>query len=354
MARTRTRHRRGNETTAAEIKTIRSLESQLASVKSQLNLEKQKRTQAEAELAYAEQNLETVLSTRGRVTASKLKRRATSRTSRGTATAILCCNDWHVEGCVSPLSVDGANEFNLKVADQRIHKTWQKTLYLLDFARHISNIRELVVWLGGDLINGTIHEELEESNFLGPAEAVIYIQDHIATGIDLLLRESKVDRFIVATSYGNHGRSTKKRRIATGYRHSWEWLAYNNLAGYYRNRSKVVFKVEQGYHNWLEIQGHDVRFHHGDAIRYYGGVGGVTIPLRKKIAQWNKRRPARLDILGHFHQFLDGWDCVVCGCLVGYDAYALEIGAEFQRPTQTFIVIDRDFGKVLTVPVFCG
>ena len=209
MARTRTRHRRGNETTAAEIKTIRSLESQLASVKSQLNLEKQKRTQAEAELAYAEQNLETVLSTRGRVTTSKLKRRATSRTSRGTATAILCCNDWHVEGCVSPLSVDGANEFNLKVADQRIQKTWQKTLYLLDFARHISNIRELVVWLGGDLINGTIHEELEESNFLGPAEAVIYIQDHIATGIDLLLRESKVDRFIVATSYGNHGRSTK-------------------------------------------------------------------------------------------------------------------------------------------------
>lgn len=251
-------------------------------------------------------------------------------------------------------SVDGANEFNLEVADQRITRTWQKALYLLDFARHISNIRDLVLWLGGDLINGTIHEELEESNFLGPAEAVMYVQDHVATGIDLLLKEAKVDSVTVVTNYGNHGRSTRRKRISTGYRHSWEWLAYNNLAAHYRRRSKVAFKVEQGYHNWLSVEGYDVRFHHGDAVNYAGGVGGVTIPLRKKIAQWNKWRPARYDVLGHFHQFIDAWDFVVCGCLVGYDAYALEIGAEYQPPTQTFIVIDRQYGKVLTVPIFCG
>jgi DNA repair protein RadD len=34
--------------------------------------------------------------------------------------------------------------------------------------------------------------------------------------------------------------------------------------------------------------------------------------------------------------------------------YSLEIGAEFQQPTQTFLVIDRDHGKVLACPVFCG
>jgi hypothetical protein len=285
---------------------------------------------------------------------ARRKLRPGGKVSRGQATAILCCNDWHVEGCVTRQSVDGANEFNLAIAERRIRKTWQKALFLLDFARKISNIRDLVVWLGGDLINGAIHEELEESNFLGPAEAVLYVQDHVAAGLDLLLREAKVDSITVVTSYGNHGRTTKKRRISTGYRHSWEWLAYSNLARHYRQTPKITFKVEQGYHNWLDIQGHDVRFHHGDAIRYAGGVGGVTIPLRKKTAQWNKRRKAHLDVLGHFHQFIDGWDFVGCGCLVGYDAYALEIGAEFQQPTQTFLVIDRDYGKVLACPVFCG
>lgn len=340
-----------NKNASSEIKTIRSLESQLASARAELRLEKQKRSQAEAELQRTERNLETVLGTKDRITCKRLK--VPGKVSRGRASAILCVNGWHAAGCVKRESVDGANEFNLQVADRRIKRTWQKALWLLDFVRNISNVRELVVWLGGDLINGAIHEELQEQNFLGPAEAVLYVQDHIASGLDLLLRESRVDHITVVTSYGNHGRTTPKRRIATGYRHSWEWLSYSNLASYYRQRPKITFKVEQGYHNWLDVQGHAIRFHHGDAIRYAGGVGGVTIPLRKKIAQWNKRRHAYLDIVGHFHQFIDAWDYVVCGCLMGYDAYALEIGAEFQRPTQTFIVIDRDYGKVLTLPIFC-
>lgn len=341
-----------NGQTAADVKAMRSLETKLASARAELRLERQKRSQAESELVHVERSLETVLATKDRVARKKLQ--PSGRVSRGQATAVLCCNDWHAESRITLESVDGANEFNLAIADRRIRRTWQKALFLLDFARRISHIRDMVVWLGGDLINGTIHEELEESNFLGPAEAVMYVQDHVAAGVDLLLREAKVDHITVVTSFGNHGRTTKKRRIATGYRHSWEWLAYQNLARHFRRTSKVTFKVEQGYHNWLDIQGHAVRFHHGDAVRYAGGVGGVTIPLKKKIAQWNKRKPAALDVLGHFHQFIDSWDFVVCGCLVGYDAYAVEIGAEFQQPTQTFMVIDRDYGKVLTVPVLCG
>jgi hypothetical protein len=334
----------------AEIKTIRGLEAQVAALKSQLRIERQKSAQAESELRWAEQSLETYQATHGTIRPRAVGRGG--RISRGSATAVLCCNDWHVEGCITRESVDGANEFDLEVAARRIDRTWQKALYLLEFARKISNIRDLVVWLGGDLINGAIHEELEESNFLGPAEAVMFVQDHVATGIDLLLKEAKADGVTVVTSYGNHGRTTRKRRIATGYRHSWEWLAYQNLARHYRRAPKVGFKVEEGYHNWLAVQGCDVRFHHGDAVRFGGGVGGVTIPLRKKIAQWNKRRSARYDVLGHFHQFIDAWDFVVCGCLCGYDAYAVEIGAEFQPPTQTFLVFDRQYGKVLTVPIF--
>ena len=194
------------------------------------------------------------------------------KVSKGRASAILCVNDWHAESCVKRESVDGVNEFNLQVADRRIKRTWQKALWLLDFVRNISNVRELVVWLGGDLINGAIHEELQEQNFLGPTEAVLYVQDHIASGLELLLRESRVDHVTVVTAYGNHGRTIPKRRIAMGYRHSWEWLSYSNLASYYRKRPKVTFKVEQGYHNWLDVQGHPICFHHGDAIRYAGGV----------------------------------------------------------------------------------
>jgi hypothetical protein len=98
-----------------------------------------------------------------------------------------------------------------------------------------------------------------------------------------------------------------------------------------------------------------VRFHHGDTVRYAGGVGGVHTPLRRKIAAWNRspNKPADLDVLGHFHQFSDDWNYVVCGCLVGPNAYAVSRGFEVQPPSQTFIIVDHEHGKILALPIFC-
>lgn len=335
----------------AQLRTIRELERKLTLVSDGKRVAEAKLKQAEHDLAHERDRLALLMDTASAVKPAKLA--AGARERGGTATAILCCNDWHAEERIDADTIDGANQFDLDIAERRINRTWQKALYLLDFARGISNIKDLIVWLGGDLINGAIHEELEEGNFLGPTEAILWVQDRCATGIDLLLREGKVKSITVVCNYGNHGRTTKKTRIATGYRHSWEWLAYHNLAGYYRNEPRVAFKVEKGYHNWLDIQGYPVRFHHGDSVRYQGGVGGLTIPLNKAIAEWNKRRTATFDVLGHWHQYHDQWNAVCCGCLVGYNAYAVAIKAAYQPPTQTFIVVDRAYGKILATPVFC-
>ena len=64
MQRTRRQSVRG---TAPEIKTLRQLESQLAATRATLHLERQKRAQADTELAQAERSLETVLATKDRV-----------------------------------------------------------------------------------------------------------------------------------------------------------------------------------------------------------------------------------------------------------------------------------------------
>ncbi|MEM3062594.1 MAG: hypothetical protein QW303_03480 [Nitrososphaerota archaeon] len=333
------------------IKTIRTLESKIASLRMQLSLESIKRRQAEEELRKLEAIFQTINDTKGYFCDSPIPT-STKSLFKKSATAILCLNDWHVEGCVRHDVVDNANEFNLEIASSRIETTFQKALNLLRFVRNLVKIDQLIIWLGGDLINGNIHQELEEANFLGPTEAIIFIQNQISKGIDFFLKRGNLKEILVVTNYGNHGRSCQLKRIATAYRHSWEWLAYTNLAFHYRKHPRVKFKIEKGYHNWVNVQGHDIRFHHGDSINFCGGVGGVVIPLRKKIMQWNKRRKAYLDILGHFHQFSDCWDFVLCGCLIGYDAYAINIGAEYQPPTQTFIVIEKKRGKILSLPIF--
>lgn len=329
-------------------KHVGNLERQLASEKRKNSiLNKELRRLHDENLATSER-MDLLLETSDSINAKKLHK--VVKSSKSQATAILCANDWHAEERVDADDVNGLNEFNLDIAKRRIDRLWSKAIYLLDFSQHVAKIDDLVLWLGGDLINGVIAQEMEEYNFLGPTEAIMWIQDRVVEGINFLLPHFK--HITVVTSGGNHGRATQKKRIGTWWRHSWEYLAYQNLSRYYANNSKVSFKIEKSYHNWLDIQGRAVRFHHGDAVKFSGGIGGITIPLKKKIGQWNKAKPAYLDIIGHFHQHESTWNYVISGCLVGANAYAIDIGAELQEPTQTWIVMDRNHGRTVTLPIF--
>lgn len=335
----------------SHVKRTRGLESRLSAVMAESSALKLRLRQAEIELTQSEAMLANILYTSDKInprTIEKLKKHG-----GGQATAIICANDWHVEKNIEADSVNSINEFNLDIAAARIKRMFHKSVYMLEFSRKISNIKDAVLWAGGDLINGYIHEECEEGNFLGPAEASQWAGDQLAGGIDYLLKYGDLKQIIVPCSLGNHGRSTKKKRIATDYRSSWEWGMYHSLARIYRGNPRVVFKIDKGYHNWLDIQGHGVRFHHGDNIKFGGGVGGVHIPLRKKIGQWDKMGRAPIfDVLGHFHQFIDEWRYVISGCICGFDSFALAIGAEYQPPTQAFITVDKTHGKVMALPMF--
>lgn len=334
-----------------QLRLIRKLEGDNRTLKTKLDGEKKLREQTEHDLSQIEDTNELIAATQDKVTARKLERRQ-KRKDRGKATAIFCATDWHIEERIDAADINGLNEFNLEIAEKRIARTFEKFLYLLDFARGISDIKEGVLWLGGDLINGWIHEELQEANFLGPAQAIVYAQDQICTGVDHLLKHSGLDFLTVVCNQGNHGRSTIKP-MTTGYKASWEWAAYMNLARVYRTNPKIRWQIAQGYHNWLSIHGHDVRFHHGDNIRYHGGVGTLAVPTSKCIAAWNKSRVASLDIFGHYHQWINYWNWLSVGCLCGYNGYALKIKADFQPPTQAFCVIDESYGKTMALPIFC-
>ena len=271
--------------------------------------------------------------------------------SRGVA-AIAPATDWHVEERIESAAVNGKNRFDLTEAEARIKRFYAKVLELIDWQNSLAPVVELWHPLLGDLLTGYIHEELMESNSLSPTEACVFLQEMISAGIDLWLRETTLPVF-VPTCVGNHGRTTPKKRIKTSYKNSYEWLLYMTLAKRYERHSRVVWNVGQGYHNTQTIMGRKVRFHHGDGLRYMGGVGGITIPVNKSIAQWDKVEPADFDIFGHWHTHLAHYPkWVSCGSLMGYSEYSVEIKAEFQHPTQAFIVIDRLYGMTQATPIF--
>ncbi len=114
--------------------------------------------------------------------------------------------------------------------------------------------------------------------------------------------------------------------------------------------------MPEGPHSYIELYpgqpgATTIRFQHGHMVKYGGGVGGLTIPLNKAIAQWNRGKHADLDVLGHFHQMFDGGNFIVNGSLIGYDSFALSIKASYEKPKQALFLIDRKRGRTFTCPI---
>ena len=239
------------------------------------------------------------------------------------------------------------NEYNPDVAEQRAKNLFANAWKLIEGQRHSAQIDTVCLALLGDFISGYIHEELEESNAMSPLEATMYVQGLLTSGIEFLL--GKGLKLVVPCCIGNHGRTTKKRRIKTAAKNSFEFMMYCQMANHFGDR--VDFRISEGYHNIVEQFGYNLRFHHGDAIGYNGGMGGPTISANKKIGNWNKTQPAYQDIFGHLHTWIgDEVFFMLNGSLIGHNPFAVRIGAPYQPPIQGFFLMEKR-GKTGTFPI---
>lgn len=333
----------------AVVKQIRGLEQQLAQAKSNLTGYKAKYQQAENDLAIANKTVELFTATDGEFSREKLERSKASR--GGEATAIVVATDWHYEETVDPKTVNGENKFNRTIADRRIKQLWEKVILLTESERKLARIDHCLLAGLGDFIGGHIHEELAESNSLTPCEAIIEIQDRLMDGIRYLKKYGGFKTIDVRFMSGNHGRDTKKQRIATREKHSYEWIAFKTIQRYI-NLPGVTVTVADGILMYVDVMGWLIRLTHGDTIKYGGGVGGLTIPATKKVMRWNETRHAYLTFFGHFHQMLQGFGFYACPTLKGYDPFSVSIGAPKEPPSQLFGVLDRKRGLTVAKRIF--
>lgn len=307
--------------------------------KYQTAIETLRRTQAE---------LEAVIDLKNGMQTHVIKPRVDSGQSE--ATAVVLASDWHVEEKVDSRQINGLNRYSPDIAKSRANQFFRNALRLVEIQRHGTRIDTLVLALLGDFITNHLHEEATESNYMLPIEAAIYAQGLLASGIQFLLDSSNLDLVIVCHS-GNHGRTTKKVHFGNENGHSLEYYMYHSLRDHFRGSKRVTFVVSEGSHTYLEANGHTLRFLHGHDVKFGGGVGGITIPIRKAIAQWDRAKKADITCMGHFHQFTDGGTFVTNGSLIGYNAFALSIKAEWEPPKQAFFLIDKKRGKTIVAPI---
>jgi len=301
-----------------------------------------------AENQELEERVKSVLEMRKGVTTHTIK--ASQKSGHGEATAFIVASDWHIEETVKAESVYGLNEYSLEIARQRADRFFKNSLILLNICKRDIKIKTIVLALLGDFITNQIHEELMETNSVRPIDAIKLVQGWLVSGIEFLLKHTDCELIIPCCS-GNHGRITKRIHHSTEQGNSLEHLMYYSLSLNFRGNKRVKFIINESYHTFLEVYGQTIRLHHGHAIRYQGGVGGLSIPLNKAIAQWNKAKEADLDVCAHWHSFKDTGNCIVNGSLIGYNAYAVAIKADYEKPKQAFFLIDSKRGKTIVAPV---
>jgi hypothetical protein len=269
---------------------------------------------------------------------------------------VLPWSDWHIEETVLAEQVSNKNEYNLEVMEARFKKLLYGTLAWWKIVSRDTSIKTIVLALLGDFITGSIHDDLAEGNSLAPADAIYKAYSLIVSGIKFILENTPKDvELVIPCHSGNHGRMTKEQRIATEAGNSLEYFMYLMLQDYFQDEKRIKFIVQPGYHSYVRFfeGAYEIRFHHGHQINYQGGVGGITVPVNKAIAQWNKARTVNLDVFGHFHTKFDGGNFVTNGSMIGYNAYAVSIKASYEKPEQQLFLVNREYGeKTAVMPIF--
>ena len=258
--------------------------------------------------------------------------------SFGTPTIFL--SDLHWGERVFRDQVQGVNEYDMVIAQNRLRVIIEKAEYLLFSKLNNPKFEGLVLALGGDMLSGVIHEELKETNSLTILEQLFDLYLNLIATIDRL--EEMFGRIFVPCVTGNHARLDRKPRMKNAVKDNYEWLIYQFLAKHYEENPNVTVAVSDSFDIQYRLHGHTYLLTHGD--RAFRGGTGITGPLLPWMRGTQKKqrvyeainKPFDTLIMGHWHllNFLLSYNIIVNGSLKGYDEFAMSMAFEFQEPAQ--------------------
>jgi hypothetical protein len=272
----------------------------------------------------------------------------------------LFLSDLHQGEVVDPDKVFGANEFNSKISERRIKRVIDSTINLTYGVLKDPRFPGIVLALGGDNINGIIHEELVIGSDRAIMPQTMDIADILhACILKLLKHYGKV--FIPAVA-GNHGRNTRKPSYKFYAETNFDWLVYQMLERFFQKEiaaGQVVFLAPAAQDVTFIVAGRRFRLSHGDQFR---GGDGIIGPLGPITRGNNKKRSMALSLptdaeqydtlmVGHFHQLYQSHKLIINGSTKGYDEYALNHSFEYEPPQQALFLTHEKYGINHFMPV---
>lgn len=276
-------------------------------------------------------------------------------TSRLDATVCLQLSDLHLDEVVDPGQVGGLNAYNREIAEMRLRRWANKACELGDVHRH--RWEGGVLFFGGDMVSGAIHDELRETNADHLPGTMVFWAPRLAAAVRQVL--DFYGRLHVPAVVGNHGRLTLKKQAKGRGRNSWDWLLYEMVKSHFAGDERITWDISEGSYTFAKIYDRHVYLTHGDEVGGGNGWAGVWSPLgtiHRRGIELGVAHGIRPDysVVGHWHQtVLAHHRGLVCnGSLKGWDEFAATLRFRPEPAMQNWWVVSADYGVTLSAALF--
>jgi hypothetical protein len=279
------------------------------------------------------------------------------KTGKEVGTIVTMLSDTHYGEVVEAKEMNEYNAFNMDIAKVRTEAYFGKVISAA--TNYIGGVdySGIVLALGGDLVSGDIHEELEQTNELSTYDTVLEVLPWLETGI-LSLRD-KFGSIHVVSAPGNHGRDSKKPRFKHRSAHNVDTLIGRLLAWHLKDEDGVSFDIPESMDVDFPVYGSVFSMEHGDNMRFagtseIGAFGPVKRgTLRKSRQRLEEGRPFDYLLVGHFHQFIPAWTqgMIMNGTLKGYDEYAKGWKFTPEPAQQALLLVTPEKGIAQALPI---
>jgi hypothetical protein len=252
--------------------------------------------------------------------------------------------------------------YDTAIAEGRLMEFAEKVVRCVRVHHDSANVRELHVYLGGDMVEGELifphqgHEidssVLEQACVNGPRILAAMI----------LYWTSYFDKIVVCCVRGNHGRPAGKHANSHP-KTNWDTVCYLTMEQMIKSalvangrEGMVEIRLAPSWYIVDEILGHKNLLIHGD-VGIKGFAGFPWYGVQKRLAGWLDAIPESFDNLwmGHYHQYVSyDWNghFIFCGGSIESDnEFARsELGAT-GRPKQRLQLWTAKHGPVVDLPI---
>jgi len=265
---------------------------------------------------------------------------------RDAEVALLHLTDTHIGAKTSSYSTD--------VAEARIMATVRKTMMLADIQRADHAVDELVIILGGDLIEQTGQFPnqawaVDASTFEQLFQAARILESAILT---LATGFSRISVYLTPGNHGRVGRGKGRQSLDYESDTNWDRIIGRIIGERVEHQPGIEWVFPESWYQLISIGAYRCLAHHGDTIRSFGGSTPSYGIIKKHQAWASGVMPHFHDAyLGHFHvpmqlPLANGGRIFVTPSLVSDSAYAKEFVAATSLPAQRLHFVDPDRGRV--------